>query len=154
MLKSFVRSSAAKASLLPRSSSGQCGRRSGPLTPPNVHDGGCTAPPPHRRPNRILPCVASRVEHVTDAVVAIPAPVNVAYWDRLNPSVLGPNDDSDDESSNEEVEEFVFLSDGEPQVQMVGPVIVPVEGDRQLPIDVEELPHVADLPIVIVKQEI
>ena len=77
--------------------------------------------------------VASRAEHVADAVIAVPAPVNAASWDRLNPSVLGPNDDSDEDSSDEEVEEVVVLSEDEPEVQemeMVGQAVVTVEGDR------------------------
>ncbi|KAI5010941.1 hypothetical protein ZWY2020_013078 [Hordeum vulgare] len=79
--------------------------------------------------------VASRAEHVSDVVVALPAPVNTSYWDRLHPSILlGPEDDSDDESSDD----FVVLSDDEEEaeVDMVGSVVVAVESDKEIPIDV------------------
>ncbi|KAE8810385.1 MATE efflux family protein 3, chloroplastic [Hordeum vulgare] len=107
--------------------------------------------------------VAYRAKHVTDAVLALPAPINTAYWERRNPWVLGPDDDSevyssdysDDESSNDEVEELVVLSDDEPDVQLLAPILDAVEGNKNLPIDVEKLPKVADLPeVVVVKQEV
>ncbi|KAI4984571.1 hypothetical protein ZWY2020_017201 [Hordeum vulgare] len=100
-------------------------------------------------------------EHVTDAVLALPAPINTAYWENRNPWVLGPDDDSDDDTSNDsddEVEELVVLSDEveeEPIVQLLAPVIDAVEGDKNLPIDVEKLSEVADLlEVVVVKQEV
>ena len=109
-------------------------------------------------------------DHVTDAVLALPAPINNAYWERRNPWVLGPSDDSDGESSDDEssdddedepsddsddeVDEVVVLSDDEPEVQLLAPVLDAVEGDRNLPIHVDALPEVADLPDgVVVKQE-
>ncbi|KAI5011649.1 hypothetical protein ZWY2020_013786 [Hordeum vulgare] len=97
-------------------------------------------------------CVPSRVEHVTNIVHALPAPVNTAYWDRLNMSVLEPDDDSDDELSHEEVEEVVVLFDDEPQVQMVGKVVAVVEGDSELPIYVEKLSDVVDLSVIVKKE--
>ncbi|KAI4980702.1 hypothetical protein ZWY2020_021187 [Hordeum vulgare] len=60
--------------------------------------------------------VASRAEHVSDALIALPASVNTVFWDRLNPSVMGPDDDSNNEASDG----FVVLSDDEEEVQMVG----------------------------------
>ena len=110
-------------------------------------------------------------DHVTDAVLALPAPINNAYWERRNPWVLGPSDDSDGESSDDEssddessdepsddsddeVDEVVVLSDDEPELQLLAPVLDAVEGDRNLPIHVDALPEVADLPDgVVVKQE-
>ena len=104
-------------------------------------------------------------DHVTDAVLALPAPLNNAYWERRNPWVLGPSDDSDGESSDDdedepsddsddEVDEVVVLSDDEPGVQLLAPVLDAVEGDRNLPIHVDALPEVVDLPDgVVVKQE-
>ncbi|KAI4976290.1 hypothetical protein ZWY2020_049897 [Hordeum vulgare] len=62
----------------------------------------------------------------------------VLFWamreDRLNPSLLAPHNDSDDESS-----------DDDPKVQMVGSIVAAVEGGAQMPIDVEKLPDVSDL---------
>ena len=101
-------------------------------------------------------------DHVTDAVLALPAPINNAYWERRNPWVLGPSDDSDgessdddeDEPSDDEVDEVVVLSDDEPEVQLLAPVLDAVEGDRNRPIHVDALPEVDDLPDgVVVKQE-
>ena len=92
--------------------------------------------------------VASRTEHVHDFVLALPAPVNATYWDRPGPSVLlAPDSDSDDESSDEEVPEVVLLSDDEPEVQIVAPVGAAVEGGRNVPIEVDELP---DLPEAVI----
>ncbi|KAI5010761.1 hypothetical protein ZWY2020_012898 [Hordeum vulgare] len=96
--------------------------------------------------------VANRAEHVTDAVLALPAPINTTCWENHNPWVLRPDDDSDDgtsEDSDDEVEELVVLSDEveeEPIVQLLAPVIDVVEGDKNRPIDVEKLSKVADLP--------
>ena len=97
--------------------------------------------------------VASRTEHVHDFVLALPAPVNATYWDHQGPSFLfGPDDDSDDESSNEEVPEVVLLSDDEPEVQIVALVGAAVDGGRNVPIEVDDLP---DLPeSAIIKQEV
>ena len=109
---------------------------------------------------------AAAADHVTDAVLALPAPINNAYWERRNPWVLGPSDDSEGESSDDEstddestddsddeVDEVVVLSDDEPELQMLAPVLDAVEGDRNLPIHVDALPEV-DLPDgVVVKQE-
>ena len=70
--------------------------------------------------------------------------------------MLGPDDDSDKESSDKEVEEVVVLSDDEPEVpevEMVGQAVAVVEGDRELPIVVENISDVADPPI-FVKQEL
>ena len=62
-----------------------------------------------------------------------------------NPWVLGPSDD--------EVDEVVVLSDDEPEVQLLAPVLDAVEGDRNLPIHMDALPEV-DLPDgIVVKQE-
>ncbi|KAE8818639.1 hypothetical protein D1007_03785 [Hordeum vulgare] len=99
--------------------------------------------------------VASRAEHVCDVVVSLPAPVNNRYSDRLHPSILlGPSDDSDDESSDD----FVVLCDDveEAEVEMVGSVVAAVKGGKEIPIDVEKLPDVGDLEEagVIVKKEV
>ncbi|KAI5020558.1 hypothetical protein ZWY2020_045446 [Hordeum vulgare] len=99
--------------------------------------------------------VASRAEHVFDVVVALAAPVNNTYWERLRPEILlGPSDDSDDESSDD----FVDLSDDEEEVdvEMVGVMVAAVEGDKEIPIDVEKLPDVGDLEAVrvTVKKEL
>ena len=88
-------------------------------------------------------------DHVTDGVLALPAPINNAYWERRNPWVLGPSDDSDGEStddessdddedepsddSDDEVDEVVVLSDDEPELQMLAPILDAVEGDRNRP---------------------
>ncbi|KAE8807781.1 hypothetical protein D1007_15941 [Hordeum vulgare] len=107
-----------------------------------------TTPPACKDPAR----VANRAEHVTDAVLALPAPINTAYWENRNPWVLRPDDDSDDdtsEDSDDEVEELVVLSDEveeEPIVQLLAPVIDVVEGDKNRHIDVEKLSEVTDLP--------
>ena len=109
-------------------------------------------------------------DDITEAVLAVPAPINNAYWEWRNPWVLGPSDDfdgesSDDESSDDdedepsddsddEVDEVVVLSDDEPELQMLAPILDAVEGDRNLPIHVDALPEVTDLPDgVVVKQE-
>ena len=104
-------------------------------------------------------------DDVTKAVLAVPAPINNALW--RNPWVLGPSDDSEGESSDDEstddestddsddgVDEVVVLSDDEPELQMLAPVLDAVEGDRNRPIHVDALPEVDDLPDgVVVKQE-
>ncbi|KAE8787771.1 hypothetical protein D1007_38239 [Hordeum vulgare] len=88
--------------------------------------------------------VASRAEHVSDAVVALPTPVNTRYWDRLHRSILlGPEDDSDDESSDDFI--VLFDDEEEAELEMVGSVVAAVEGDKEIPIDVEKLPYVGDL---------
>ncbi|KAI4975061.1 hypothetical protein ZWY2020_048668 [Hordeum vulgare] len=106
-------------------------------------------------------CVAYKEEHVTYVVLALPAPINTAYSENRNPWVLGPDVDSDDDTSDDsddEVEELVILSDEveeESIVQLLAPVIDTVEGDKNLPIDMEKLPEVTDLPeVIIVKQEV
>jgi len=97
---------------------------------------------------------------VTEAVLAVPAPINNALW--RNPWVLGPSNDSEGESSDDEstddsddeVDEVVVLSDDEPELQMLAPVLDAVEGDRNRPIHVDALPEVDDLPDgVVVKEE-
>ncbi|KAI4989363.1 hypothetical protein ZWY2020_036680 [Hordeum vulgare] len=105
--------------------------------------------------------VASRAEHVSDVVVTLAAPVNNTYWERLHPEILlGPSDDSDDEhvSDDESSDDFVDLSDDEEEVEveMVGAVVAAVEGDKEIPIDVEKLPDVGDLEAVgvTVKKEL
>ncbi|KAE8774556.1 MATE efflux family protein 3, chloroplastic [Hordeum vulgare] len=104
--------------------------------------------------------VAYRAEHVTDVVLSLSAPINNAYWERRNSWVLGPNgdskvDSSDDESYDDDVEELVILSDDETDVQLLAPALDVVEGNKNLPIDMEKLPEVADLPeVVVVKQEV
>ncbi|KAE8815924.1 hypothetical protein D1007_06458 [Hordeum vulgare] len=105
--------------------------------------------------------VASRAEHVSDVVVALPAPVNNTYWDHLHPEILlGLSDDSDNEhvSDDESSNDFVVLSDDEEEaeVEMVGPVVAAVEGDKEIPIDVEKLLDVGDLEEVgvTVKKEL
>ncbi|KAI4991875.1 hypothetical protein ZWY2020_040261 [Hordeum vulgare] len=84
--------------------------------------------------------VAYRVDHVTDAILAL------------------PDDDSEVDSCNnsdDEVEELVVLSDDMPDVQLLAPVLNAVEGHKNLPIDVEKPLEVADLPeVVVVKQEV
>ena len=127
-----------------------------------------TTPSPHPDPFR----VASRMQRVDDVVLALPAPVNTAYWDRFKPDLLVHDDVSDvqpssedesysgdsdsgykadSESSGEEEIEVVVLSDDEPDdVVMLPPVVAGNEGDRELPIDVDLLPEVPD----IVKQEV
>ncbi|KAI4986461.1 hypothetical protein ZWY2020_019091 [Hordeum vulgare] len=84
--------------------------------------------------------VASRAEHISDIVVALPAPVNNTYWNRLHPEILlGPSDDEE-----------------EAEVEMVGPVVAAIEGDKEIPIDVEKLQDVGDLEEVgvTVKKEL
>ncbi|KAE8782668.1 hypothetical protein D1007_43937 [Hordeum vulgare] len=105
--------------------------------------------------------VASRAEHISDVVVALAAPVNNTYWERLHPEILlGPSDDSDDEhvSDDESSDDFVDLSDDEEEVEveMVGAVVAAVEGDKEMPIDVEKLSDVGDLEAVgvTVKKEL
>ncbi|KAI5015455.1 hypothetical protein ZWY2020_056845 [Hordeum vulgare] len=99
-----------------------------------------------------------------------PDPMQRARWwvyhssttpsERRNSWVLGPDDDSkvdssDDESYDDDMEELVVLSDDETDVQLLAPVLDVVEGHKNLPIDMEKLPEVADLPeVVIVKQEV
>ena len=110
-------------------------------------------------------------DDITDAVLALPAPINNAYWERRNPWELGPDSDSDAESessddydsdesdgysSDDEVDEVVVLSsdssDDEPDVQLLAPVLDAVEGQKNSPIDVDKLPEVADNPeLVVVK---
>ena len=52
------------------------------------------------------------------------------------------------------MDEVVVLSDDDPELQMLAPVLDAVEGDRNRPIHMDALPEVADLPeVVIVKQE-
>ncbi|KAI5011949.1 hypothetical protein ZWY2020_024083 [Hordeum vulgare] len=96
--------------------------------------------------------VAYRAEHVTDAIPAVPAHINTAYWENRDPWVLRPDDDSDDEA-----EELVVLSDEveeEPIMHVLAPIIDAVEGDKNRPIDVEKLPEVADLlEVIVIKQE-
>ncbi|KAE8776397.1 hypothetical protein D1007_50983 [Hordeum vulgare] len=71
-------------------------------------------------------------------------------WRRDDDSEVDSCGDSDDE-----VEELVVLSDDVPYVQLLAPVLDAVEGHKNLPIDVEKLPEVADLPeVVVVKQEV
>ena len=131
-----------------------------------------TTPSPHPDPFR----VASRMQRFDDFVLALPAPVNTAYWDRFKPKLLVHDDVSDAESSSdtessdgdsdsecdsgykpgressgEEEIEVVVLSDDEPDdVVMLPPVVAGNEGDRDLPIDVDLLPEVPD----IVKKEV
>ena len=51
------------------------------------------------------------------------------------------------------MDEVIVLSDDEPEVQLLAPVLDAVEGDRNLPIHVDALPEF-DLPDgVVVKQE-
>ncbi|KAE8808830.1 MATE efflux family protein 3, chloroplastic [Hordeum vulgare] len=102
-----------------------------------------------------------RAEHVTDAILALPAPINTAYWENRNPWVLMPDDDSDDDTyddSDDEVEDLVVLSDEVEEdliVQLLAPIIDVVEGDKNRPIDVEKVSGVADLPeVVVVNQEV
>ncbi|KAI4973751.1 hypothetical protein ZWY2020_041532 [Hordeum vulgare] len=95
---------------------------------------------------------ASRAEHVADVVIAMPAPINNRYWDRLHPSILlAPSDDSDDES----FDAFVVLSDDEEEeeVEMLGSVVAAVEGDKDILIDVDKLPDVQEA-VVTVKEEV
>ncbi|KAI4993152.1 hypothetical protein ZWY2020_007465 [Hordeum vulgare] len=92
--------------------------------------------------------VASRAEHIADVIIAMPAPINNRYWDRLHPSILlAPSDDSDDESSDA----FVLLSDDEEEaeVEMAGSVVAAVEGDKDIPIDVEKLPDVQEAALTV-----
>ncbi|KAE8799077.1 hypothetical protein D1007_25623 [Hordeum vulgare] len=105
--------------------------------------------------------VASRAKHVSDVVVALPTPVNNTYWGRLHPEILlGPSDDSDDEhvSNDESSDDFIVFSDDEEEaeVEMVGPVVFAVEGEKEIPIDVEKLPDVGDMEEVgiTVKKEL
>jgi hypothetical protein len=133
-----------------------------------------TAPPSQPDPTRVV----SRTERVDDVILALPAPINTAYWDWFQPDLLLPDDVSDadsssdseyaqldsdadsgyepeSESSDEEEVEVVVLSDDEPDdVQMVAPAVDANEGGKNLPIDVEALPDVPDVPhIIVVKQE-
>ena len=64
--------------------------------------------------------------------------------------------ESEGESYDEEEVEVVVLSDDYPNdMQMVAPAMDTKEGDKNLPIDVDKLPEVADLPeAVVVKQEV
>ncbi|KAI5018653.1 hypothetical protein ZWY2020_043541 [Hordeum vulgare] len=73
--------------------------------------------------------------------------------DYLNLFVLGPNDKSNDEASDK----FIVLSGDEAkaEVEMVGSVVAVVEWDKEIPIDVEKLPDIADLEeAVVVKKEV
>ncbi|KAI4988186.1 hypothetical protein ZWY2020_029816 [Hordeum vulgare] len=102
-----------------------------------------TAPPAQADQER----VASRIEHVSDALLALPTPVNTIS-DNLNLSILGPDDEGD---------KFGILSDdeAEAEVEMVGSVVATVEGDKEIPIDVEQLSDIADLEeAVVVKKEV
>ncbi|KAE8767255.1 hypothetical protein D1007_61413 [Hordeum vulgare] len=123
--------------------------------------------PPQLDPTRL----ASRTEDIIEVVVALLAPVNTRYWDRFNPEVLLPNDNSEDESldsndmdddsgydqdsdsSCKQKEEVIVLFDNEPKVQMVSLAVAAEEGDKNLPINVEELPEVPDASIII-KEEV
>ncbi|KAI5009010.1 hypothetical protein ZWY2020_010058 [Hordeum vulgare] len=91
----------------------------------------------------------------------LPAPVNNTYSDHLHAEILlGPSDDSDDEhvSDGESSNDFIVLSDDEEEaaVEMVGPMVAAVEGDKEIPIDVEKLPDVGYLEEVgvTVKKEV
>ncbi|KAE8784698.1 hypothetical protein D1007_41694 [Hordeum vulgare] len=95
--------------------------------------------------------VASRAEHVADVVIAMPVPINNRYWDRLHPSILlAPSDDSDDESSDA----FVVLSDDEEEaeVEMLGSVVAAIEGDKDIPIDVEKLWDVQEAAVTVTEE--
>ena len=129
-----------------------------------------TTPSPHPDPFR----VASRMQRANDIVLALPMPVNTAYWDRFKPDLFvhddvsdvqsSSNDESysddsdsdsgympDSESSGEEEIEVVVLSDDEPDdVVMLAPVVAGNEGDRHRPIDVDLLPEMPDF----VKKEV
>ncbi|KAI5017437.1 hypothetical protein ZWY2020_042325 [Hordeum vulgare] len=97
-----------------------------------------TAPPAQPDQER----VASRAEHVSDALLALPALVNTIS-DSLNLFVLGPDDEED---------KFVVLSDdeAEAEVEIVRSVVAAVEGDKESPIDVEKLSVIADLEEAVV----
>ena len=126
--------------------------------------------------------VGSRTERIHNVDLAVPAPVNTAYWGHYQPDLLEHDDVSDYISSDSEYDsgsdddsgyaadsswstgweepEVIVLSDDEPEVNVVAPVVpepevhmvAPVarEGDKHHPIDVELLPDVPD----IVKQEV
>ncbi|KAI4977624.1 hypothetical protein ZWY2020_008511 [Hordeum vulgare] len=60
---------------------------------------------------------------------------------------------ADSEESSEKT--LHQLSDDETDVQLLAPVLDVVEGHKNLPIDVEKLSEVKDLPeVVVVKQEV
>ena len=124
---------------------------------------------PQPDPNRVW----SRMQRVTDVVVALPAPAPLIHIDDDDVSLSsdseyckvnydndsgyrGDLDSSDSYASSDTVEvSLVVLSDDEEEaeedeIQMVAPVHNAREGDRDLPIDVEVLPDVPD----IVKQEL
>ena len=61
-----------------------------------------TTPSPHPDPFR----VASRAQSVRDVVLALPASVNTAYWDRFQPELLVHDDISNADSSNDDDSEY------------------------------------------------
>ncbi|KAI5020335.1 hypothetical protein ZWY2020_045223 [Hordeum vulgare] len=75
--------------------------------------------------------------------------------ERLHPEILlGPSGDSNDDRVSDD--DFVELFDDEEEVEveMVGAVVAAVEGDKEIPIDVEKLPDVRDLEALRVKKEL
>ena len=123
---------------------------------------------PQPDPNRVW----SRMQRVTDVVVALPAPAPLVHIDDDDVSLLSDSEyckvnsdndsgykgDSDSSksyaSSDDDEVSVIVLSDDEEEeeneIQMLAPVHNAREGDRDLPIDVEVLPDVPD----IVKQEL
>lgn len=134
--------------------------------------------PPQPDPSR----AGSRAERVQNVEVAVPAPVNTAYWDHYQPDLLGRDDNSDYISSESEYDsgfdedsgytadsswstgweepEVIVLSDDEPEVQMAAPVVPEPEVQMVAPVAREGDKHrpidVDALPDVpdIVKKEV
>ena len=126
--------------------------------------------------------VGSRTEHVHNVDLAVPAPVNTAYWDHYQPDRLGRDDVSEYISSKSEYDsgsdddsgyaadsswstgweepEVIVLSDDEPEVKVAAPVVPEPEVQMVAPVAREGDKHrpidVELLPDVpdIVKQEV
>ncbi|KAI4999489.1 hypothetical protein ZWY2020_004078 [Hordeum vulgare] len=85
-------------------------------------------------------------------------PLQRARWWMYRSSTVPPLPDIHHEPDDDRVsdDDFVELSDDEEEVEveMVGTVVATVEGDKEIPIDVEKLPDVRDLEAVRVKKEL
>ena len=126
--------------------------------------------------------VGSRTERVHNVDLAVPAPVNTAYWDHYQPDLLGRDDNSDYISSESEYDsgsdddsgyaadsswstgweepEVIVLFDDEPEVKVAAPVVPEPEVHMVAPVAREGDKNcpidVELLPYVldIVKQEV
>ena len=97
----------------------------------------------HRfQPDLLLPDDISDADSSDSEYAQLDSSVNSGY-------------EPDNESADEEEVEVVVLSNDEPnEVQMVAPAVDAKEGDKNLPIIVEVLPDVPDVPhVIVVKKE-